>query len=121
MSKLDRLQPVELRDVWQDEAGGFTPWLAEEENLALLSETLGLEHRNLRGTEHKHSENSVLTSCARMRMVHGSSLKTSWKLLIISIWVQILTYAAGLDADTVIWIAENLRMSIELCLIVKMK
>ena len=43
MPKLDRLQPVELRDIWSDEATDFTPWLAEEDNLALLSETLRIE------------------------------------------------------------------------------
>ncbi len=43
MPKLDRLQPVELRDIWPNEAQDFTPWLAEEENLELLSDTLGLE------------------------------------------------------------------------------
>jgi hypothetical protein len=34
---------VELRDVWQSEASHFTPWLAREANLSILSETLGLE------------------------------------------------------------------------------
>ena len=43
MLKLDRLQPIELRDIWVNEASDFTPWLAEEENLALLGETLGME------------------------------------------------------------------------------
>ena len=33
MLKLERLQPVELRDIWPNEATDFTPWLAEEENL----------------------------------------------------------------------------------------
>ena len=37
MSKLGRLQPVELRDIWQDEVGDFTPWLAKEENLHSLA------------------------------------------------------------------------------------
>lgn len=42
MPKLGRLEPVELRKEWQNEAGDFTPWLAEEENLAFLGETLNL-------------------------------------------------------------------------------
>ena len=41
--KLARLKPVELREIWPNEAADFTPWLAEEENLALLGETLGME------------------------------------------------------------------------------
>ena len=40
---LGRLTKVELRDIWASEATSFTPWLAREENLAVLAEDLGLE------------------------------------------------------------------------------
>ena len=40
---LGRLQPVDLRTIWASEPAGFTPWLAKQENLAVLSETLGLD------------------------------------------------------------------------------
>ena len=43
MTELGRLQKVSLRDVWQDEAKDFTPWLAQEKNIALLGETLDME------------------------------------------------------------------------------
>lgn len=33
----------DLRSVWKNEAYDFTIWLAEEENLNLLGETLGVE------------------------------------------------------------------------------
>jgi hypothetical protein len=29
--------------VWQSESGNFTPWLAQEENIAMLSEAIGLD------------------------------------------------------------------------------
>ena len=41
--ELSRLEPIELRDIWPNEAADFTPWLAEEENLDLLAGTLGWE------------------------------------------------------------------------------
>ena len=41
--QLGSLTRVELRDIWYDEAGAFTPWLATPENLQLLGQTLGLE------------------------------------------------------------------------------
>ena len=43
MSELGRLRRVELRDTWQSEAQDFTPWLAREDNLTLLGETLGID------------------------------------------------------------------------------
>ena len=40
---LSRLEKVDLRDIWVTEAGNFTPWLAQEDNLQLLSETLNID------------------------------------------------------------------------------
>ena len=37
-NNLGRLQKVDLREAWESEARGFTPWLAQEENLKLLGE-----------------------------------------------------------------------------------
>jgi len=38
-----KLQQVDLRTVWQREAIDFTNWFAEEENLRLLSDEIGIE------------------------------------------------------------------------------
>lgn len=40
VSELGRIQEVEIRTIWPDEALDFTPWLAKK--LDLLSETLGI-------------------------------------------------------------------------------
>ena len=34
------LRKSQSRDIWKNESSNFTPWLAQESNLALLSETL---------------------------------------------------------------------------------
>ena len=41
--QLGRLEKVGLREVWAHEAGNFTPWLAQPDNIALLGDTIGLE------------------------------------------------------------------------------
>ena len=40
MNAIGQLQRVALRDVWDNEANKFTPWLAE--NIDVLNETIGL-------------------------------------------------------------------------------
>jgi hypothetical protein len=40
---LSRLSKVELRDVWGHEAIDFTNWLAQKENLDVLSEEIGID------------------------------------------------------------------------------
>jgi len=41
--KLNRLKPIDLHKVWEGEATHFTPWLAKEENISLLSDAIGIE------------------------------------------------------------------------------
>jgi hypothetical protein len=41
--KLGTLESVDLRQIWLDEARDFTPWLAQKENLEVLSDALSLE------------------------------------------------------------------------------
>ena len=43
MAELGRLERVDLRTVWESEPEGFTKWLAQDENIKLLAETLDLK------------------------------------------------------------------------------
>ena len=38
---LGRLEPVNPQDVWPNEESDFTPWLADQANLAILGDALG--------------------------------------------------------------------------------
>lgn len=42
MTNLGKLEPVNVRDIWQNEEDDFTPWLASRKGLRLLSEWVGL-------------------------------------------------------------------------------
>jgi len=43
MGNLGRLEKVELRDIWKTEDRDFTPWLAGEDNMSVLSDALGMD------------------------------------------------------------------------------
>jgi len=104
--KLGRLERVSLRAVWENEAGDFTPWLGGEENLALLGETVGLE-LELEGVERGVGPFRADILCREtandsLVLVENQLERTDHRHL-----GQLLTYGAGLDAVTIIWIAER--------------
>ena len=104
MADLGKLQRVQLRDVWQHEALNFTPWLAEPDNLAALSLELGLE-LELVGQEVSVGPYAADIVCKDTLtgihvLIENRLEKTDHSHL-----GQILTYAAGLEARTVVWIA----------------
>lgn len=103
---LGRLEKVGLRSVWFSESGDFTPWLAQEENLALLGDTIDLE------LELEAQEKSVGTF--RADIVCKDTLSNAWVLIENQLertdhshLGQLITYAAGLDAVTIVWIADR--------------
>ena len=106
--ELDYLQSVELDKVWENEPGDFTPWLAEEENLKQLGETLGME-LELEGQELPVGNFRADILCRNT--VDGSRVLIENQLTRTDHphLGQILTYAAGLDARTVVWIAKEFR------------
>ena len=106
MKELGELIKVPLREFWEKEDKNFTPWLAREENIGLLGVTIGVE----------------LEVEARERKVGPFSADILCKDTVTDSWVvienqlestnhihlgQLLTYAAGLEAVTVVWIAEK--------------
>ena len=106
MEELGRLTKVPPRKFWEDEEVDFTPWLAREKNISLLSETVRME-LEVEGTEIKVGpfEADILcrnTVTDKQVVIENQLEPTDHKHL-----GQLLTYAAGLDAVTVVWIAER--------------
>jgi len=103
---LGRLEKVELRDIWTNEAVDFTPWLAEEENLGLLGDTIGLElELEAKEKEVGPFQADILckdTATSQWVVIENQLERTDHKHL-----GQLLTYAAGLKAVTIVWIAEK--------------
>lgn len=103
---LGKLVPVDLREIWPDEARDFTPWLAQEENLQRLSETLDLELQldRIEVSVGPYSADIVATDAtSNAKVVIENQLeKTNHDHL-----GKILTYASGLEARILIWIARK--------------
>lgn len=101
---LGRLEKIELRDIWRSEAQDFTPWLASSANLGLLGEALGIE------LEIEAQERNV--GPFKADILCKDMLDGSWVLIENQLertdhthLGQLLTYAAGLQAVTIVWIA----------------
>ena len=103
---LGKFERVELRTVWNSEATDFTPWLAKPENLEALSEALEMDLESF-GTEQSVGPYRADMLCkdsfsGSHVLVENQLEKTNHSHL-----GQILTYSAGLDVKTVIWIASR--------------
>lgn len=101
---LGRLERMDLRGIWATEAQDFTPWLAQSENLEVLAETLNME------LELEAQEKNV--GPFRADILCKSADDGSWVLVENQLERtdhlhpgQLLTYAAGLQAVTIVWVA----------------
>lgn len=106
MIQLGRLQKVtDLRSTWETEDRDFTPWLAQEENLQILADTIGLD-LELEAVEKDVGpfRADILckdTSGDSWVLIENQLEKTDHKHL-----GQLMTYAAGLQAVTIVWVAD---------------
>ncbi len=101
---LGTLQAVNIRDIWQGEASHFTPWLALPANLETLGETLAMSLEPV-GTETPVGPFFADIVCRNLNdsstvLIENQLERTDHRHL-----GQIFTYAAGLDAVTIIWIS----------------
>ncbi len=103
---LGRLQRVELRQAWFGEASDFTPWLALPENITLLAEAIGIElevdsyEKNVGPFRADILCRDTLTS--HYVLIENQLERTDHMHL-----GQLLTYAAGLEAVTIVWVASR--------------
>ena len=102
--QLGRLEEVDLRSVWGDEARDFTPWLAE--HLALLGDAVGIR-LGLIGQEQpvgSFSADIIADGDLGVVVIENQLEKTDHTHL-----GQLLTYAAGHEARVLIWVTPEVR------------
>ena len=109
MADLEKLVEIKvLRDIWPHEALDFTPWLAEEENIALLGDAVGLEI-TVEETESSVGDFNVdifasETGTDRKIIIENQLEETNHDHL-----GKLITYAAGKSADIIIWVVKHAR------------
>jgi hypothetical protein len=108
VAPLARLEKVNLRAAWPHEATNFTRWLAEPQNIALLAEEIGvpLICETVEKEVGPFSADILAKEADTERWVIIENQLTPTDHGHLG---QLLTYAAGLEARTVIWIAEEFR------------
>ncbi len=106
--KLGKVEDVALRYIWKNEARDFTPWLAEQENLDLLADTLGLS------LVEAQQEVSVGSFSADIHC----RLEDDNRTVIIENQIEAsnhdhlgktIVYASGIGASVVVWIVKSAR------------
>ena len=108
MQELGRISEVgNLRDIWPNEGYNFTPWLAEPENLDLLGRSLGLDLEFLKyeapvGPYWLDILAKEAGARGRYVAIENQLESTDHGHL-----GQLLTYAAGWEAQLLIWIAPH--------------
>lgn len=108
--KLGKLNKVDLRAYWKHEALDFTQWLAQPESLSDLADEIGLEIQiELAKTEASvgRFNADILTfeqGSDRKIIIENQLEPTDHAHL-----GQILTYAAGVEAEYIVWIVKEVK------------
>ena len=114
MTKLSKLEEIQdLREIWPHEAREFTPWLAQDDNIKLLGDAIGLD------IEVEETKSSV---CGFSVDIYASEEGSERKIIIENQLEEtnhdqlgkLITYASGKSADVLIWIVKKLGKNIEL-------
>ena len=104
--ELGSLEQVDVRQAWTHEAYSFTPWLAQEPHLNTLAQALQL-HLTLEAQEQyigtfKADILAKDTYTGQWVLIENQLERTDHSHL-----GQLITYAAGIRAGIIIWIAES--------------
>ncbi len=109
MANLGKLEEIrDLRSVWPHEALDFTPWLAEDEHMAILGAALGMEIA-ADETESAVGDFSVDIMAAEAGTGRKIIIENQLEDTDHDHLGKLITYASGKNANTVIWVVKHAR------------
>ncbi|MDP3285719.1 MAG: DUF4268 domain-containing protein, partial [Desulfobacterales bacterium] len=104
--ELGKLEKVDLRNIWTSESEHFMPWLAQEDNLKLLGDAIGIE-LELEAQEKNVGPFRADILCKDTATDHWVLIENQLEKTDHVHLGQLLTYASGLKAVTIVWIARK--------------
>ena len=103
---LAKIERVDLREAWPNEARDFTPWLAD--NIAELGEALGMD-LELQETEAVVGGYSLDVLATDLNQNRPVIIENQLEATNHDHLGKLLTYAAGYDANVVVWLTREFR------------
>ncbi len=105
---LGKLVKCDLREAWKNEAYDFTSWLSKEENLALLSDEIGIDIKLIR-TEGEVGGFSVDILAEEENSGRKIIIENQLEMSDHDHLGKIITYASGYNASYIIWVLKDVR------------
>lgn len=105
---IGKLSEVDIRDLWKHEQYDFSAWLAQDENIELLNEKLGLTLVDVNAEAYVGAYRCDLVAVDETtgtKVIIENQLENSNHDHL----GKIITYASGLDAKVIVWIVKEAR------------
>lgn len=103
---LGKIKKVDLRSIFADEARDFTPWLLD--NVSMLSEKIGIDIANVK-KEHDVGDFSCDITAEDENTGDKIIIENQLESTNHDHLGKVITYASGIGAKVVIWIAKQFR------------
>lgn len=104
-TQLSTLEDVDIRNIWENESVDFTPWLGQSDNIDHIGEAIGIDltvEEKEKSVGPYRADIFCKDEAENPVLIENQLDSTDHKHL-----GQLLTYATGLDAVTIIWVASE--------------